>query len=53
MKKYYRSLQWTGLGCLKGQYKIKLATDTALLLLDKVKAGLQRMEEIGIIIPTE
>lgn len=63
MKKQYPKV-FTGLGCLKGEYKIKLQNDAKpyalslprrvpLPLNDKVKAELQRMENMGVIIPIE
>lgn len=63
MKKLYPKV-FTGLGCLKGEYRIKLKEDAKpyalslprrvpLPLNDKVKGELQRMEKMGKIMPIE
>nr|XP_057937756.1 cytokine receptor family member b2 isoform X2 [Doryrhamphus excisus] len=63
MKKLYPKV-FTGLGLLKGEYKIKLKEDARpyalslprrvpLPLYDKVKAELKRMEKMGVIEPIE
>ncbi|XP_034023519.1 uncharacterized protein K02A2.6-like [Thalassophryne amazonica] len=63
MKKQYPQV-FTGLGCLTGEYKIKLKDDVKpyalslprhvpLPLHDKVKEELQRMEKMGAIVPIE
>lgn len=63
MKKMYPKV-FTGLGLLKGEYKIKLKEGAKpyalslprripLPLYDKVKAELERMEKMGVIEPIE
>ncbi|XP_063077523.1 uncharacterized protein K02A2.6-like [Engraulis encrasicolus] len=63
MKKQYSEV-FTGLGCLTGEYKIKLKDNVKpfalslprrvpLPLHDKVKEELQRMEKMGVIVPIE
>ncbi|XP_063750626.1 uncharacterized protein K02A2.6-like [Eleginops maclovinus] len=63
MKKQYPKV-FTGLGCLTGEYRIKLKQDVKpfalslprrvpLPLHDKVKEELQRMEKMGVIVPIE
>lgn len=63
MKRQYPKV-FTGLGCLKGEYRIKLKEDAKpyalslprrvpLPLHDKVKVELQRMEKMGVIMPIE
>ncbi|XP_056151372.1 uncharacterized protein K02A2.6-like [Lampris incognitus] len=63
MKEQYSKV-FTGLGCLKGEYRIKLKEEAKpyalsltrrvpLPLHDKVKEELQRMEDMGVIMPTE
>ncbi|KAL2104369.1 hypothetical protein ACEWY4_001237 [Coilia grayii] len=63
MKTQYPKV-FTGLGCLTGEYRIKLKEDAKpyalslprrvpLPLHDKVKEELQRMEKMGVIVPIE